>query len=143
MNVRTQTTHTRFFVTLAAVAVAFLVPIIALAQGSSGTSTGFLRELIDAVAPLFTSRTAHAWVALAAGVIVTLLAVSLKGGKLMWPILLIGLGALVSASLGLFPDEEQGMRLAWVASLVFNLAVVLGIFWMGRILGVFRSRRKK
>jgi len=90
--------------------------------------------------PVFAGKMLHAWIALIAGILIIIVASFMRGGQLMWPILLIGVGALADAAIGLIPAPGEHLQVMWIAVLVFNSSVVLAVIWIARIFGIFGNR---
>ena len=91
--------------------------------------------------PVFAGKMVHAWIALIAGILIVIVASFMRGGQLMWPILLIGIGALTDAALGLIPSPEEHLQIMWIAVLIFNLSVLLAVVWIAKIFGIFQKQQ--
>jgi hypothetical protein len=90
--------------------------------------------------PLIAERMLHAWVSLVAAMVIIFLAMMMGGGALRWPIMLIGLGAMADAGLGLVARPGEHMQVMWIGSFIFSSAVVIAIIWIGKIFGVFNKK---
>jgi hypothetical protein len=93
---------------------------------------------ISNAGPMFAGRMLHAWTSLIAAIIIFFLALKyMTGGKLAYPIMLIGLGALSDAVFGLMTSPANNIEFAWLGNLIFSVAVVFAVIWMGYLFGGF------
>lgn len=108
------------------------IPVFAEANIFSGAI------MSSSIGPVFAGRMLHAWTSLVAAVIIFFLALKyMKGGKLAQPIMLIGIGALSDAVIGLIISPINNMEFLWMGNLIFSVTVVLGVVWMGYLFGGF------
>jgi len=110
--------------------------------GSSNLSEGLMFSGIvemSPIGPVIFDRVLNAWASLVAAIIIFLLALTyMKGGYLARPILVIGVGALTDAIVGLALPPVLYAEWAWVGSLVLSFCIIIAVFWMERL---FRALR--
>ena len=96
----------------------------------------------NTMGPVVADRMLHAWVSLAAAIVIFIIALKyMAGGQLAKPVMLMGVGALGDSLSGLIPPPEIHMQWMWLGSLIFSTSVVLAILWMGKIFGVFARKQ--
>lgn len=99
-------------------------------------------EHVINMGPVIVGKMLHAWISLAAAIVIFILTLKfMAGGKLAAPILLIGLGALIDAMIGFFPPHQGHMETMWIGTLAFSGAVVVGTIWMAQIFGAFQTKK--
>lgn len=136
------------FISIMILSFLLITPVFAQMQ----TDTGNMEQIMTSehadgtmghnMGPMIAGRMLHAWVSLAAAIIIFFLALKyMTGGKLSRPIMLIGFGALGDSLIGLTMTPTQHMQWMWLAATIFSVSVVIGILWMGSIFGVFQSAK--
>ena len=121
-----------------------LCPLVALNAQSMDMNAGEETMHEMEMGPMIADRMLHAWISALAAIIIFSLALKyMTGGALARPIMLMGLGALMDAMIGLFPSHEGHMETMWIGSLIFSTSVVVGIIWMANIFGVFVKKTKQ
>lgn len=100
--------------------------------------------MVHSLGPTIVGKMLHAWVSLFAAIIIFVLALKfMTGGQLSRPIMLMGFGALGDAVIGLTSTPANHLQNMWIGSLIFSLAVVIAILWIGKIFGAFKMPAKK
>lgn len=98
----------------------------------------------EMMGPTIAGKMLHAWVSLAAAIIIFILAFKfMLGHQMSRPITLIGFGALADALIGLMLTPENHMQNMWLGGLIFSSSVVLGILWIGKIFENLKASGKK
>lgn len=106
-----------------------IFPSIAFAQMGNSNEVFILGPIIPA------------WVALVSGILIIIFALHMRGGKIMWPFMLLGLGQLFDAAVGLVPSPEQYAEFFLYLGPVFNLVVLIAVIWIGSLFGVIQKKR--
>lgn len=128
----------------------FIFPTLLLAQNPNMMDIDLpVKNMMDEnlpvnghTGPVLFNNMLHAWVSLAAAIVIFILALKyMVGGKLARPIMLIGFGALSDAIIGLFFTSSSHLDYMWLGSLAFGFSVVLGIIWMANIFGVLQKQK--
>lgn len=98
------------------------------------------------------TRMAYVWTAVAAAVIIfALVGKYMGGGTLGRPIALMGVGAIINAAIGFIPilvsmtsntvlSPSTELQFVFLGSLIFNISVLAGVFWIAKVFGVLMVR---
>lgn len=114
--------------------------VFAAEMADMGGEVGEHSANFTSMGPMIAGRMLHGWSSLVAALVLFFLGFkTMKGGRMAKPIILIGIGALIDASIGLFPPGEEHIKYMWLGSLVFSSSVVLAVIWLNYILGVFKK----